>query len=425
MRNCDDPRIQPTGAALRCGRCRWGGDRGSGSRGAGASGGRVPFWLALLLAMTLAVPATAQNAGPAASGSFVVTDTFDAVREAAADPARAAELNAIGWRPEAFRVEWEALPRPAGAAFRLAFAAPRPAAGRGDRALAVEVTWSRAAQSARDPSATGVASKVHSLAKDASGPALVIVHSLAPGQPLARGLANAAATAGVDAFVVSLPGYGSRLPPARRSPGAEAVLSGVGGVADVRRALDVIAALPGIDRERMVLAGISLGSFVASTVSALDGVPVATVSFLGGGSAFEGLRDGAKDAARLREELLRTDHTLATLQALLAPIEPLRFAGRLDPDRVWLVTATADTVIRPANAESFVRAVGEAGLADDHWIRRPGNHYTAAFALPGVAELCIRLARESMPATRSPAPSALSPAVGADAAKAHPAGPAG
>ena len=227
------------------------------------------------------------------------------------------------------------------------------------------------------------------------GPAVVIVHSLAPPMPLARGLASAVAGAGVDGFVVTLPGYGGRRPTLGRSPGAEAVLSGAGGVADVRRALDAIAALPGIDGERIVLGGVSLGSFAAVSASALDGFPAATVSFLGGGSAFEGLRDGAKDSAALRDELLRLGQTMETLETRLRPVEPLALAGRLDPGRVWLATATADQVILPRNAEALARAVGGVGLAEDHWIRRPGNHYTAAFALPGVADLLVRLAEAS------------------------------
>ena len=77
------------------------------------------------------------------------------------------------------------------------------------------------------------------------------------------------------------------------------------------------------------------------------------------------------------------------------PVEPLALAGRLDPARVWLATATADQVILPRNAEALARAVGGVGLAEDHWIRRPGNHYTAAFALPGVADLLVRLAEAS------------------------------
>ncbi|BAM04236.1 dienelactone hydrolase family protein [Phycisphaera mikurensis] len=326
--------------------------------------------LGLKLGLGLGLGLAVAACGSASAGTVRAEDTFDAAAEAAADPAHARALRAAGWTPEAFGVEV------AGAAPRrtLRFPAPTPGAGRGDRALPVEVLWFGADRG------------------DAAGPAVVIVHSLAPGMPLARGLANAVAQAGVDAFVVTLPGYGGRRPPAGRSPGAEAVLSGAGGVADVRRALDAVAALAEIDGDRLVLAGISLGSFAAVSASALDGRPVATVSFLGGGSAFEGLRDGAKDAAFLREELLRSGETMGSLEARLRPIEPLAFAGRLEPDRVWLATATADQVILPANAAALAAAVGGEGLADDHWIRRPGNHYTAAFALPGVAQLLVRLA---------------------------------
>ena len=318
-------------------------------------------------------------AASAGAAELRAVDTFDAaaLAAAAATPAEAEALRAVGFAPEAFAVRVEDAGPGSRPRAELFFPAPEPAAGRGDRAAPVRVCWWEAV----DPA-------------DAPRPAVLIVHSLAPGQPLARGLASAVAAAGVDAFVVDLPGFGARPALPGRSPGAEAVLSGAGGVADVRRALDAVAALPRIDGERVVIAGISLGSFAASTVAGLDGRPAALVSFLGGASAFEGLRDGAKDAAFLRDELLRGGQTLASLEALLRPIEPAAVAGRLDPARVWVASATADQVIPPANTEAFVRAVGGVGLAEDHWIRRPGNHYTAAFALPGVADLLVKLAAE-------------------------------
>ena len=328
--------------------------------------------------------------GTSAQTQVPARDSFDGAALAAeeADPGAAEALRAAVWEPGAFPVRIDDLGPGERPRAVLHFAAPRPAAGREDRGTDVRLCWWAADPAAADPLRPGAP----------AGPAVLIVHSLAPGQPLARGLASAVAAAGIDAFVVDLPGFGDRAPTPGRSPGAEAVLSGAGGVADVRRALDAVAALPGVDPERIVLAGVSLGSFAAAAVAGLDGRPLATVAFLGGGSAFESLRDGAKDAALLREELLRGGQTLETLEQLLRPVEPLSLASRIDPDRFWLVSATGDTVIPPATTEALARAVGGTGLAEDHWLRRPGNHYTAGFSLPGVADLLVKLARGGVPA---------------------------
>ena len=322
-------------------------------------------------------------AASAGAAELRAVDTFDGVAQAAAaaTPAQAEALRAVAYEPGAFAVRVEDAGRGSRPRAELFFPAPEPAAGRGDRAAPVRVSWWEAAGAQERG--------------DAPRPAVLVVHSLAPGQPLARGLASAVAAAGVDAFVVDLPGYGARPPLPGRSPGAEAVLSGAGGVADARRALDAVAALPGVDGDRVVIAGVSLGSFAASAVAGLDDRPAALVSFLGGGSAYEALRDGAKDAGFLRDELLRGGETMDSLRALLRPVEPLTLAGRLDPARVWVASAAADRVIPPANTEAFVRAVGGVGLAEDHWIRRPGNHYTAGFALPGVAQLLVELAGDA------------------------------
>ena len=72
-----------------------------------------------------------------------------------------------------------------------------------------------------------------------------------------------------------------------------------------------------------------------------------------------------------------------------APIDPIRVAHRLDPERTWLYTAMFDQVVPAENGAALGKA---AGLDQNHHSWLPGGHYTAALFIPRIlADILARM----------------------------------
>lgn len=127
--------------------------------------------------------------------------------------------------------------------------------------------------------------------------------------------------------------------------------------------------------------GTSLGSFIATAASGLDGCFDQTFLLLAGGDGVDILERGEKDAFHVRGVLHRYGYEGEKLRDLIQPMEPLTLAHRLDPKKTWMFNAQQDTVIPEKNARLLAEAIG---LAPEHHLWMPGNHYTAFALLPGV-----------------------------------------
>lgn len=345
-------------------------------------------WLVLFgLAWVICWPPWAQAAKPpgvAATPTFEVSDSLDVGLDVEPDATARAMLADLVWEPGTFRVTREDPPRGSGVHAILSFASPRP------RGLAnqdrVTLQW----YAARDESGAVV-----------EAPAVLLVHSMHPDLLLARMIARGLSAKGVHAFVIEMPGYGRRVDQPRRALGVTALLHGRQGVADIRRGRDVIAALRQVEEGRVSIEGTSMGGFAAATAAALDGAFDRVFLVLTGGDAFDAISQGHKDAAVLRASMARAGYADEKLRALLAPIEPLPLAHRLDPARTLLFSARHDTVIRPRNADRLAESIG---LPADRHVRFDGNHYSALLLLPGVVErMAAALGVEPREAARAPA----------------------
>jgi cephalosporin-C deacetylase-like acetyl esterase len=197
------------------------------------------------------------------------------------------------------------------------------------------------------------------------------------GRLFARGLREH----GIHAFLVHLPHYGRRRDPVAK-PGPEKLITAVTqAVADVRRARDAVAAMPGVDAARISLQGTSLGGFVAATAAALDRGYAKTFIMLAGADLPAVLANGRKDAAKVRAKLAAAGMDDRQVRDTLHAIEPSRLAHRLAGDRTWLYSGRFDDVVPPANAELLAKA---AGLPETHHIRLAADHYTGVLYLPAV-----------------------------------------
>jgi dienelactone hydrolase len=165
-------------------------------------------------------------------------------------------------------------------------------------------------------------------------------------------------------------------------------------VADCLRARDAIRALPNIKPGPIALQGTSLGGFVAATVGGIEPSFDPVVLLISGGDGYGTLMNGLHDAMHLRQALEREGYRGDALRTLLEPVEPLRVAHRLNPQRTWLISARDDVTIPKANSDALAEAVG---LDDEHHIWLNATHYTAAVLLPAVTQYMADIILDDAP----------------------------
>lgn len=226
-------------------------------------------------------------------------------------------------------------------------------------------------------------------------PAIVVVHESGSAMPVGKLFARAFAAKGVHSFLIQLPHYGLRRRDGIRPDGERFLVSMRQAIADVRRARDVVARLPGVDPKRISLQGTSLGGFVSATVAGLDQGYDATFIMLAGGDLASLLQNGEKEAAQLRERLRQAGYSGDRLAKLLDTIEPLRLASRIASDRMWLYSADQDRVVPLANALVLKQA---ANLPDANHVRLWGDHTSTIVFFPVIVQHVI----DHLPATKPP-----------------------
>jgi len=283
-----------------------------------------------------------------------------------ADPDADAEecLTGLRWTPEEFTVRFEP-PDPDRGAMVVRFPSPvtddRDGVPRDDVAL----EW----YPARDDNDEIIIA-----------PAIIVVHESGSGMTVGRLLARGFSAQGLHAFMIHLPGYGRRK--ASRREDVSAVLQTMKqGIADTRRARDVVAVLPGVRSDVVGLQGTSLGGFVASTSAALDGKFDRTFIFLAGGNLHEVVLEGARDAAKVRQRLFAAGLDEDGVRELTWPVEPLRVAHRLDPATTWIYSGLYDDVVPPKCSNALAASVG---LSPEHHVTFPIDHYSGVVFLPSI-----------------------------------------
>lgn len=215
-------------------------------------------------------------------------------------------------------------------------------------------------------------------------PAIVVVHESGRGMKVGRMIARGLRDRGLHAFMVQLPFYGLRRPQtgSKVQPAFETVMGQ--GIADVRRTLDAVRVLPGVDPHRISLQGTSLGGFLAATTIGLDDRYFRTFVLLAGGDLAHLIETGENETRQVRALLEQRGLNHAARHELLDRFEPNRLAHRIDPERLWLFSATFDTTVPPRHTDQFARA---ANVDESHHIRMPANHYSGIIFLPQVMDV--------------------------------------
>jgi len=236
-----------------------------------------------------------------------------------------------------------------------------------------------------DPENNTVSCEFYRIRGKAKRPAVIVLHILDGKFRVARLVSRYLAGRGMHALLLKMAYYGPRRPkdPARRkklSQDLPTMLSGVRQtVLDIRRAALLLSTLPEVDPERISIAGVSLGGFLAALASGVDGRFYRTAVVLAGGRMEKVFLGNSKEARSIKRYLLSRGFTEKKLLRVLAPIEPCRYAHRIDPSSLLMVNADKDPVVPALSARAFAEAAGKG--VKIHWIH--GDHYSLIFqALP-------------------------------------------
>lgn len=154
-------------------------------------------------------------------------------------------------------------------------------------------------------------------------------------------------------------------------------------VMDIRRGADWLLARPEVDPERLGILGLSLGAVVGGMVMAVDSRIRAGVLMLGGAN-LPGILDTSweKSLVRFRQRVLEHEGLApeqfpAAAAQVLEPVDPLRYAHRLNAAKVLMINGYFDRVIRKRFVKQFWEAAGRPEL-----IFIPTGHYSAGLFLP-------------------------------------------
>lgn len=326
--------------------------------------------------------------------TFEVRDTLRVVADSDAEIETV--LQRLRYQPQTFRVEAKVMENDRLRRVVLQFASPRSElAGEEAAADPVVMVWHVARDAQGEP---------------IEAPAMLIAHSMHPQAVVGTMIANALASQGVHAFVIRMPGFAPRervdleramgraLPRVRVHPAVDAVAMGATAIREIRRAKDVIQAMPNVQGERVGAAGVSLGAFALASAAALDDAFDPTFLFLGGADGVEVVETGLHDARRLRDHFERLGVDAAMRREMLEPLSPGRVAHRLNAETTWMISADADTIVRPDNARQMATRIG---LDPAQHVVINANHYSSVLYLPGAVELMVKqLKCEPLPSPR-------------------------
>lgn len=134
-------------------------------------------------------------------------------------------------------------------------------------------------------------------------------------------------------------------------------------VIDIRRLVDWAQLQPGVDPDRIALAGFSMGAIVGSIALANEPRFGAGVLVMGGADLHEAFAACDTRMARVRNAVTRrfgwtVDQFRDKIERPLAPANPTRYASQVDPRRMLIVEAAHDTCLLAPGRERLWQTMG-------------------------------------------------------------------
>ena len=193
--------------------------------------------------------------------------------------------------------------------------------------------------------------------KSAKVPGIIVLHILEGKFQLARIMSCYLASRGMAALFIKMPYYGERRP---RGKGVRMVSEDIDStvsnikqaVLDVRRAAAVLSAQDEVEKEKIGIAGISLGGIVAAFASGVEPRIKRSVFILAGGDIANVLRQ--KYAGRPQAKTVDFEN----LEEKTRPIDPITYAGNIRAENVLMINAADDEIVPKTATEQLAGAIG-------------------------------------------------------------------
>jgi dienelactone hydrolase len=208
-------------------------------------------------------------------------------------------------------------------------------------------------------------------------PYVIITHIAGGDFELSRFVASTLANAGIACTFVKLPYYGERRPPGKNvkmlQPDVDVASTAmVQAVKDLRRVVDWIDAQTDLDRHRIGICGISLGSITGSLAAGIEPRLTHCCFIIGGGNlhdlVFESVEGEAREFKRLWTE---SGGTRESLGQLMRNFDPVTYASRLSQRTVLMINASQDESVPVVCGKALWEAAGKQRI-----IWYPCGHYT-------------------------------------------------
>jgi hypothetical protein len=226
-------------------------------------------------------------------------------------------------------------------------------------------------------------------ARAAKVPAAIVLDIMYGNALVPRGLARGLAAQGVAAVYLPMAYYNARRPAGNAhiqwidADPTRAIQPIRQTVMDIRRAKSILASRREIDPSRIGITGVSLGGIMTSIAAGVDGHFWRVCPILAGGDLPDMIFH-ARETRKVKETLLAKGFDEQKLAPLMASVEPLHFADRIDPAGCLMINAAQDEVIPKPCTVALWQAIARPTLL---WL--PSGHYGAALYLPTIKQTAI------------------------------------
>lgn len=229
-------------------------------------------------------------------------------------------------------------------------------------------------------------------------PAVIILHYWGTRDlKVERALGSELNRHGIAAVLVTLPYHLSRTPPGYKSgelalePDPDLVIQNLTqSVWDVRRTIDWIQSRPEFSRDKVGIAGASLGAVVAILTYGID-ERITDACFALGGVDIAHIIWNSSRTVREREMMRRRGYTEDKLRTALEPVEPLPYVKARKGGKTFVIGANFDTVVPRGSTDELVKALdnpktlfvdtGHYGgiFVERRLLREEGNFFASEF----------------------------------------------
>jgi dienelactone hydrolase len=212
-------------------------------------------------------------------------------------------------------------------------------------------------------------------------PCVIVLDITAGDQSLSRTISTVLAQNKIAALFVQMAYYGPRRPKGSKlrlmSPNIAQTVEAVRQtVLDMRRATAWMEGRAEIDAKRLGILGTSLGSFVAALSSEMEPKLGRVAVLLGGGGLVDAYYTD-KRAEPLVKAYEALGGTKATLEKMIAPVDPITCAANLKNRKLLIIAGKRDEIVPPKASTALWEASGKQQIV---WY--DCTHYGAALFFP-------------------------------------------